>query len=114
MDQHPVMWTDIILRKPKVHLIYKRMALKVATQGEAPQRRPNMESRDTHWNNPQVRKLTTPRNLLVEKIVHISKGEEIIRNIPRAMTLKSSRKPNHPLSMDKLGRGKKQKFECLS
>jgi hypothetical protein len=45
MDQWPVMWIDIILRKPKVHLRYKSMVLKIATQEEAPQRRPNMEPR---------------------------------------------------------------------
>jgi hypothetical protein len=29
------------------------------------------------------------------------------------MTLKSSRKPNHPLSMETLRRGKRQKLGCL-
>jgi hypothetical protein len=43
-----------------------------------------------------VRKLTTPRNLLVEKLVHIPRGKERRGNIPRAMTLKNLRKPNHP------------------
>jgi hypothetical protein len=104
------MWTYIILRKLKVHLRYESMVLKVATQGGAPQRRPNMESRDTHWKNPLVRKLKTPRDILVEKLVHIPRGEERRGNIPRAMTLKSLRKPNHPLSMERLRRGKKKKF----
>jgi hypothetical protein len=114
MDQQPVMWTNIIQRKPRVHLRYERMALKVATQGGAPQRRPNMEPRDTRRKNPPVRKLTTPRNPLVEKLVHIPRGKERRGNIPRVMTLKSSRNPNHPPSMEKLRRGKKQKFGFLA
>jgi hypothetical protein len=57
-----------------------------------------------------VRKLTTPRNLLVAKLVHIPRGEERRGNIPRDMTLKRLRNPNHPLSMDKLRRGKRQKI----
>jgi hypothetical protein len=104
------MWTEIILRKLKVHMIYKIMVLRVATQGGAPQIRPNMEPRDTQQNNPLVRKLTTPKDHLVEKLVHIPRGEERTGNIPRAMTLKSLRKPNHPLSIFKLRRRKKQKF----
>jgi hypothetical protein len=110
MDWQPVMWINIILRKTKVHLRYKRMVLKVATQGGSPQRRPNMEPRDTQWKNPLVRKLTTLQKLLVAKLVHIPRGEERRGNIPRAMTLKSLRKPNHPLSMEKLKRGKKKNF----
>ena len=110
MDQQPVMWKYIILRKLKVHLIYRSMVMKVATQGGAPQRRLNMEPRDANQKNPLVRKMTTPRNLLVAKLVHIFRGEERRGNIPRAMTLKSLRKPNHPLSMEKLKRGKKKKF----
>jgi hypothetical protein len=86
------------------------MVLKVATQGGAPQKSPNMEPRDTQWNNPLVRKLTTLRDILVAKLVHIPKGEEKRGNIPSAMTLKSLRNPNHPLSMEKLGRGDKKKF----
>jgi hypothetical protein len=81
------------------------MVLKVATPGGAPQRRPNMEPRDTHRKNPLVRKLITLRELLVEKIVHIPRGEEIRGNILIVMTLKISRNPNHPLSMEKLRRG---------
>ena len=78
------------------------MALKVARQGGAPQRRPNMETRDTL------------KNILVDKIVHIPRGKERRGNIPRVMIQKSSRNPNHPLSMEKLRRGKKQKFGCLA
>jgi hypothetical protein len=89
------------------------MDLKLETTGEAPQRTPNMEPRDTHRNNPLVRKLTTPRNLLVEKLVHIPRRKERRENIPRVMNLKSLRKTNHPLSMEKLRRGKKQNFGCV-
>ena len=71
-----------------------------------------MEPRETQRKNPLVRKLTTLRNILVEKLVHIPKGGETRGNIPRAMTLKILRNPNHPLSMEKLKRGKKQKFGC--
>jgi hypothetical protein len=113
MDEQLVMWTNIILRKPKVHLRCKIMVLKVAKQGGAPQRRPNMEPRDIQRKNPLVRKLTTPRNFLVVKLVHLPRGEEIRGNIPRDMTLASLRKPNHPLLMEKLERGKKQKFGYL-
>jgi hypothetical protein len=86
------------------------MALKVATQGGEPQRIPNMELRDTHRKNPLVRKLTNPRDPLVQKLVHIPRGEERKRNIARVMTLKSLRNPNHPPSMERLRKGKKQKF----
>jgi hypothetical protein len=90
------------------------MVLKVATQGGAPQRRPNMEPRDIQQKNPLVRKLTTPRNCLVVRLFHIPRGEERRGNIPRAMTLKILRNPNHPLSIKKLKRGKKQKFGYLA
>jgi hypothetical protein len=113
MDWHPFIWTNIILRKLKVHLRYKSMVLKVATQGGAPQRRPDMEPRDIQRDNPLARKLTTPRNFLVARLVHIPRREERRGNIPRAMTLRSLINPNHPLSMEKLKRGKKQKFDCL-
>ena len=66
----PVMWTRTILRKIQVHLRYKSMVREVATLGGAPQGRPNMESRVTHWN-VSLRTLTTPRNILVEKLVPI-------------------------------------------
>jgi hypothetical protein len=108
------MWTDTILRKLKVQLRYESMVLKVSTQGGEPQIRPNMEPRDIPWKNPLVGKLKTPRNLLVSKLVHIPRGEERRGNIPRAMTLKSLRNPNHPLSMEKLKRGKNQKFGYLA
>jgi hypothetical protein len=107
MDQQLVMWTNSILRKLRVHLRYASMVPKVDTQGGAPQRRPKMEPRDTHRKNPLVRKPTTPRNILVAKQVHIPRGRERRGNIPRAMTLKSLRKPNHPLSMERLKMGKK-------
>ena len=72
-----------------------------------------MEPRDNHRKNPLVKKMSTPRDPLVAKIVHIPRGEERRGNIPRVMTLKSSRNPNHPLSMEKLRRDKKKKFGCL-
>ena len=76
MDQHLVTWTYIILRKPKVHLRYKIMVLKLATQGGEPQRSSNMEPRDIQQNIPLVRKLTNPRNFLVVRLAHIPIGEE--------------------------------------
>jgi hypothetical protein len=73
-----------------------------------------MEPRNTHQKNPLVRKLTTSRNILVEKLVHIPRGEERRGNIQRVMTLKNLIKPNHPLSMEKLRRGKNHKFGYLA
>jgi hypothetical protein len=90
------------------------MVLKVATPGGAHQRRPNTEPRDIQWNIPLVRTLTTPRNILVEKLVPILRQEEIRGNIPRVMTLKNSRNPNHPPSMERLGGAKKHKFGYLA
>ena len=84
MVQIPVMWTSIILRKLQVHLRYKSMVQKVNTLGGAPQGRPNMESRYTH-RNVSMRTLTTPRNLLVEKLVPILRREERRGNIPRVI-----------------------------
>jgi hypothetical protein len=68
-----------------------------------------MDPRDTHQNIP-LRILTTPRNLLVEKLVPIPRREERRGNIPRVVTLNNSRKPNHPPSVERLRRGKKQNF----
>jgi hypothetical protein len=49
----------------------------------------------------------------VEKLAHILKGKERSERIPKVMTLKSLRKPNHPLSMERLRKGKRQKLGCL-
>jgi hypothetical protein len=46
------------------------MVQKVATPGGEPQGRPNVEPRDTHRNIP-LSTLTTPRDILVEKLVPI-------------------------------------------
>jgi hypothetical protein len=73
-----------------------------------------MEPRDTHHKNPLLRKLKTPRNILVAKLVLIPRGKERMGNIPRVMTLKNSRKIKYPFSMEKLRRGKKQKFGYFS
>jgi hypothetical protein len=86
------------------------MVLKVATPGEAPQRRPNMEPRDIQWKIPMAKTLKTPRNIIVAKLVPIPTKEEIIGKIPRVMTLKSSGNPNHRPSMERLKRGKKNNF----
>jgi hypothetical protein len=59
------------------------------------------------------RKLATQRDLLVEKLAHILKGKGRSESIPKVMTLKSSRNPNHPLSMVRLRKGKRQKLGCL-
>jgi hypothetical protein len=107
MDRHHT-------KKTQIPPESKSMVLKVATQGGSPQRRPNMEPRDIQQKNHMVRKLITPRDILVIKIVHIPREEERRGNIPRAMALKSLRNKNHPLSMEKLRRGKKQKFGYLA
>ena len=54
--------------------------------------------------------MATLRNLLVEKLVHILKGKERSGSVPKIMILKNSRNPNHPLSMERLGREKRLKF----
>jgi hypothetical protein len=46
----------------------------------------------------------------VEKLVPNLRKKERRGNIPRVMTLKNARKPNHPPSMERLRRGKKKKF----
>jgi hypothetical protein len=85
----------------------------VATLGEVPQGRPNLEARDMHQENPLERKLSTLRDILVEKLAHILKGKERSERIPKVMTLKSSRNPNHPLSMERLRKGKRKKLGSL-
>jgi hypothetical protein len=85
----------------------------VATLGGVPRGRSNLETGDTHRENPLVRKLATQRDLLVAKLAHILKGEGRSESIPKFMTLKSSRNPNHPLSMVRLRKGKRQKLGCL-
>jgi hypothetical protein len=67
-----------------------------------------------HSPNIPLRRLETLKNILVEKLVPILRREERRGNIPRVMTLQSSRNPNHPPSMERLRRGKKQKFGYLS
>jgi hypothetical protein len=67
-----------------------------------------------HLKNPLVRKMTAPKNCLAVRLVHTLRGEERVGNIPMDMNLKSLRNPNHPCLMEKLKRGNKQKFGCLS
>jgi hypothetical protein len=85
----------------------------VATQGEVPRGRPNLEAGDTHRESPLERERATLRDLLVEKLAHILRRKERSERIPKVMTLKSSRKPNHPLSMEILRKGKRQNFGFL-
>jgi hypothetical protein len=85
----------------------------VATLEGVPRGRPNLEAGDTHRGNPLERKMETLRDLLVAKLAHILKGKEGSKNIPKVMILKSSRKPNHPLSMEKLRKGKGEKLGHL-
>jgi hypothetical protein len=118
MGQQPVMWTNIILRKSRVHLRYKGMVLKVAMQEEALPRRPNMEPRGmpkskTHLKNPLVKEHKAPRNCPTVRLVHILRGEERGESTPRVVTLKNLRNPSHPLLMGKSKRGKKQKLGYL-
>jgi hypothetical protein len=47
------------------------------------------------------------RDFLVEKLAHILRRKERSESIPKVMTLKSSRKPNHSLSMEILRKGKR-------
>jgi hypothetical protein len=92
--------------------IQKRGPISGHTRG-VPRGRPNLEAGDTHRESPLERKLETPRDLLVEKLTHILKGKERSESIPKVMILKSSRNPNHPLSMEILRKGKRQKLGCL-
>jgi hypothetical protein len=119
MGQWLVVWTDIILRKTKVHVRYKSMALEIETQEEATQRRPDMEPRSmltliVHLKYLLVRKLTFPRNCLAVRLVHLFRGEEKGENELRAMALKILRKPSHPLFMGILRRGKKHNLGYLA
>jgi hypothetical protein len=59
------------------------------------------------------RKLENLRDLLVAKLAHIIRIKERSERIPKFMTLKSSRNPNLPLSMEILKRGKKHKLGFL-
>jgi hypothetical protein len=67
-----------------------------------------LEVGDIHWDIPLERNLETRRGLLVAILTHIIKGKERSERI-----MKSSRKPNHPLSMEKLRKGKKHKLGFL-
>jgi hypothetical protein len=57
--------------------------------------------------------MATPRGLLVEKLAHVIKGKERSERIPKVVILKNSRKPNHPLSMERLIKGKRLRPDCL-
>jgi hypothetical protein len=85
----------------------------VATLGGLPRGRPNLEAGDTHRESPLERKLATVRDLLVAKLAHILKGKETSESIPKFVILKNSRKPNHPLSMERLKKGERLKLGCL-
>jgi hypothetical protein len=85
----------------------------VTTLGKVPQRRPNLEVGDNHRKSPLERKLATSRGFIVEKLAHIFKGKEINEIIPKVMILKSSINPNHPLSMERLRKGKRLKLAFL-
>jgi hypothetical protein len=75
--------------------------------------RPNLEVGDTHRDSPLERKLETLRDLLVARLIHILKGNEISESIPKVMSLKISRKPNHPLLMEILRKGKRRNLGFL-
>jgi hypothetical protein len=85
----------------------------VATLGGVPRGRSNLEIGDTHRENPLGRKLTTQRDILLAKLAHILKGKGRSKIVPKFMTLKSSRNPNHPLSMVILRKGKRNKLGFL-
>jgi hypothetical protein len=55
----------------------------------------------------------TQRDILVAKLFHILKGKGGNERIPKFMTLKNSRKPNHPPSTVRLRKGKRKKPGCL-
>jgi hypothetical protein len=48
------------------------------------------------------------------KLAHILKGKERSESIPKIMILKSSRNPNHPLSMERLRREKRLKLGLVA
>jgi hypothetical protein len=85
----------------------------VATLRGVPRGRSNLEAGDTNRESPLERKLATPRDLLVAKLVRILKGKERRESIPKVMILKNSRNPNHPLSMEILRKGKRHKLGYL-
>jgi hypothetical protein len=59
------------------------------------------------------REMTTPKDLLVARPASILTGKERSGSDPSPMVLKSSRNPNHPLSMERLRREKRWKLGCL-
>ena len=85
----------------------------MATLGGVPLGRSNLKTGDTQWESPLERKLTTLRDLLVEKLARILKGKKRSESVPKIMILKSSRQTNHPLSMERLRREKRWKLGFL-
>jgi hypothetical protein len=85
----------------------------VVTLIGVPQGRPNLEAGDTHRESPLEKKMATPRGLLVARLTKFIKGKEISESIPKAVILKISRNPNHPLSMESLRKGKRQNLGYL-
>ena len=57
--------------------------------------------------------METLRDLIVSKLAHILKGKETSESIPKFVILKNSRKPNHPLSMERFKGGKSLKLGFL-
>jgi hypothetical protein len=75
--------------------------------------RPNLEAGDAHRESPLGKDRATLRDILVAKLSHILIRKERSEIIPKVTTLKSSRKPKHPLSMERLRRGKGKKLGYL-
>jgi hypothetical protein len=73
----------------------------------------NLKVGDAHFESPMERELETLRDRLVEKLDHILRRKERSEIIPNVLTLKSSGKPNHPLSMKRLRKGKRYKLGFL-
>jgi hypothetical protein len=59
------------------------------------------------------RKLETLRVLLVKQLTHILKRKERSESILKVVILKNLRNKDHPLSMERLRKGKRQKLGCL-
>jgi hypothetical protein len=57
--------------------------------------------------------MTTLKDLLVAGLTRILTRKERSGSVPKPMVLKSSRNPNHPLSMKILRREKRQKLGYL-
>jgi hypothetical protein len=110
MVQLPVMWKHIILRKLQIHMRYKSIVVKVANTRRRTSKKAQHGPKRHSMEYSSREDTDKSKESSSGNAVPILRQEERRGNIPRVVTLKNSRNPNYPPSMQRLRRGKEQRF----